>query len=154
MLDPIYHIARGMQPGLPSWDAVRLDSIDAFSSKVQGSIDRDKIIASIDYQGYNGIVKEKITWLKEWIRESSDAEVQAFLKFAIGSASLPNAKRITVDAQFPQTPYLGASTCDMKIHMSDQKRYPNWGAEKWDNTKEAFIRNLKNAMSVEGFQKR
>lgn len=156
MLDPIYHIAVGMETELPNWNTLRAGSVARFSSKAQGSIDRDKIVSSIEYQGNNRDMNQKITWLKEWIREASDAEIQSFMKFVTGAASLAGTTKIKIDSQAQGKPFLSTSTCNMTIHMSDQMTYPTvgpgrWGADQWDNTKEAFIRNLKGSMSVEDF---
>ncbi len=151
MIDPIFQIAVGMRD--KNWDSIRMDSVDNFSSKVQGSMDRVNIIESIDCESNNLNIIRKVEWIKEWIAETTDADVKAFLKFATGSTSLPsNQKPIYINVQLIPTPFPTASTCSSAVSISDQMRYHRWREDLWDDTKEAFIRNLQVSINTEGFQ--
>lgn len=148
MIDPIYHMTMGMKGQL---DLIGSVGVEAFSSKVQGAIDKDTVIASIETRSYESTLKRKVQWLKEWLGEASDIEIQSFLKFATGSASLASKRKIIIDS-YNNTPFIKVSTCDMNIHISNDMQYRGWGVDTWDDTKESFIRNLKASISQEGFQ--
>lgn len=148
MLGPVYQIADGMQKMAPNWDEIRTDHV-SFSDKVQGSIDREKIVSSFQFKSRDPIVKEKGEWLKDWIKnEASDDELKAFLKFTTGIASLPEGSKLVINQQAQGQPFLTACTCEIGIMLSRQTSYNGW-----NNTKELFTRNLKQAIAVEGFQR-
>ncbi len=151
MVGPIFQIAKGMSSRILEWDIERTKPIDVFSIKIQGSIDRNQIVASIQTVS-DPVLTQKIVWLKEWIqKDASDTEIKAFLKFVSGATSLAGATPIKVDAQAAPSPFLSASSCNMHIHMSDKMSYRG-NPDSWDNTKEGFIRNLKTSITVDEFQ--
>lgn len=153
IVDPTYHIAKGMKDHMSSWeDFITLNPVDV-SNKIQGSLDRNKIVDSFEVHTYSSTINKKMAWLKEWIEsDATDEELSTFLKFVTGSNSLPEGKNIFIKVQAEQKPYIEVSTCSLGISISNKMKYGNWNKDQWDNTKESFIRNLKGATGVEGFQ--
>ncbi len=142
IIDQIYNIVKGIQSGFVDWDTLRIGDV---------AVDRAMVIASIECSSPDNILVQKTTWLKEWINEASDSEVQSFLKFATGYKNLAESSKIHIDGD-KKTPFIEASTCNMTLHMSSKMQYNYWGRETWDNTKEGFVRNLEFVISEEGFQ--
>lgn len=153
ILDPVYQVAQGMRKGIStSWSDFRGNDPVRVSDKIQGVIDRETIIENILCTSRDSIVKEKARWLKEWIEEdATDDELKVFLKFVTGGASLPKGKKLRVD-EYGYNPFPSVCTCGLGLRVSAHKSYSNWNKDLWDNTKEQFIKNLKQAMVIEGFQ--
>lgn len=155
ILDPVYQVAQGfMKANSWMWDIyVRKDPV-MVSNKIQGSLDRQKIEKSIVCNDNDSNVIKKAEWIKEWVKEeATDEELKAFLRFVTGGASLPEGKELQITAQALGQPYPTACTCGLGISVSDQMKYYGWKKDKWDGNKKDFIRNLKHAIAVEGFQK-
>lgn len=154
ILEPVYQVAKGMQSGMPrGWSSFRKMDIAAVSDKIQGSIDRKKIVAGIQVISPDSIVIKKSNWLKKWVEnEATDEELKSFLKFVTGGASLPEGKKLNIAAQTVGQPFPTACTCALILSISGNVNYIKWDKSLWDDTKESFIRNLKQAITVDGFQ--
>ena len=113
--------------------------------RLQGTCDPVKISNLVQYEGVNPSVQQQTTWLKEWIRESSE-NAQAFLLFATSNKALPlNLSKITVYHHDHMTKFPTAQTCAHYISLS-AKSFVH---------KEEFIDCLKEAIaSSPGFGQR
>lgn len=154
ILDPVYQVSCGLRKAVPnSWNDFRRNDPVKVSEKIQGSVDRRNIVANITCFSFSSNVRKKAGWLKEWIgEEATEAELKTFLRFVTGGASLPAGKQIKIEAQAEGQPFPTVCTCGLGISVSDEMSYRNWNQDKWDGNKADFIRNLKQAMVVEGFQ--
>lgn len=154
LLAPIHAIAQGMKsfcqpPVNEVWDKkIMKNDPNAFSAKVQGSVDRQEIVNHIAFSlmPVNSIAQKKTEWLKEWLlHDASDEDVRNFLKYATGSSSLPKEKNITVYQQFTDIiPFPKASTCALAVYISGEPKSSYMDYD--DATKENFIRGLKEVV--------
>lgn len=155
ILDPIYHIATGMigSKSGKKWNAFRKQDLVAVSNKIQGSIDRKSVAASLQCLSLSRNIQKKAGWLREWILDTaSEKEISMFLKFVTGGNSLPEGAKLDINAQAVPKPFLEVCTCKLGISVSDQMKYSDWAKNQWDDSRDAFIRNLKSAIAVDGFQ--
>lgn len=153
MLDPVYQVSFGFVQSVPSWSTFRANNPVEVSNQIQGSLDREKIAGTIQCNSFNPTVKSKARWLKQWIEnEATDEELKTFLRFVTGSASLPEGKKIKIEQQAMSQPFPTVCTCGLGISVSNRTSYSAWKKDKWDDSYDHFIRNLKQAMVIEGFQ--
>jgi len=162
-LPPLHAIAQGMKsfsnPGHnfsatqldPYWDQqiMKKNAAD-FSTKVQGTIDRNLIANSIVLKSNapNPEMMKKVVWMKEWIRDGApDSDLRDFLKYVAGPASLPKGKHIKILRQEkPFVPTMKAHSCFFELEMSPS---PCGIVEFNDKTKEGFIKCLKASFTNE-----
>jgi hypothetical protein len=146
-LAPIHAIARGMETflGTTAWFAFTEQAPENVNSKIQGSLNREKIAQQIVNQTPNPIIGQKIEWLKEWIKgDATEKEIKDFIKFATGSSALPSDRQIQVVAQLGPE-YVSAAyahTCFYRLDLCPH--YIRGG----DNTKENFIKSMQAALGV------
>jgi hypothetical protein len=172
-LAPIHAIAQGMKsfcaPGtkIPNdndvWNSnftSKEEGYVAFSTKVQGSINRADVIARIELiklprgipEGITNIMENKVKWLKDWLQDkengATDDEFKSFLKYMVGSSSLPEGKKIEIKLQSP--PCIGiprVHTCSFEMELSPETHIG------LDDTKENFIKTLKDwALNTTSYQ--
>jgi len=165
-LAPIHALAQGLkafsQPTIPSsaassaaqintrWNAqfLNMDVVE-FSSKVQGTLDRETIVkqmvvcAELMTDREKREITKKMKWLQEWIKdEASEMELQNLLRFLTGSSSLPAGKQIKIIKQVEEekyNPIPHVHTCSLTIEICPIPI----GNEYNDRDKENFIRCLK-----------
>lgn len=170
LIAPIHAIAQGMKSICASngqglgvnevWNnTLRLAGIRNINNKIQGSLDRNAIVASFDVKtqvlGDDGFpvnipnseiqeLNKKVEWLKNWITNLSteDAAIRKFLVYTTGSNSLPNGQRITIDrqAQEPYEPIPSGITCSCTLLVSPKPSGFKEGLNDW--TEAAFIKML------------
>jgi hypothetical protein len=147
-LAAIHAIARGMKQALaaiqPRTPYQGINPAE-FERKVQGSLDR-AVIAERIIPGplVNRVVRQKIDWLKEWIRDetTTEEELHKFVKFVSGSSSLAPDQRIDVAEQsaHDSLPVPVAHTCFLRIDISPVNA--TYGGHN-DHNKANFIRALR-----------
>lgn len=129
---PIHALARGMKgrcvpPGSTItvntyWNQVmRNIRPEVLNTEIQGSLDRGRILASLDDQLHysNRCLQARVNWLLEWVREdATELELKQFLKFVTGSTSCPQeGKKITFKIKDARDPFPKASTCALSIYF-------------------------------------
>jgi hypothetical protein len=163
MLAPIHAIAKGMKSichrgfgraeNIHHWDTTtRNIDYQAFSEKVQGSLDPSIIARQIHSFSPLDEFNKKVRWLKEWIiEEATQDELKAFLKFSTGTSALLKGKTIGISHQArPYLPVPKAHTCSFTLELAPEpSQYEFYN----DHTKEGFIKTLKElALNVTGYQ--
>ncbi len=69
----------------------------SLSEKIQGQpFSRDEIVSRIFYSGQNPVIKEKITWLKEFIREKDEEWVKSLIFTITGHRAIIASTKITL----------------------------------------------------------
>lgn len=161
---PIRAIARGMMLSCVKtpvndeaarrhrWEFLIQSSPFVLSEKIQGSIDKNKIAASILISpaiAHHQEIGKKVTWLKKWISTSATSEdIRNFLVFTTGTTSLPAGKNITITAQgiAPYLPVPKAHTCSFELELAPTPSN-SLGPQFDDSTEEGFIRALGIALA-------
>jgi hypothetical protein len=165
-LAPIHAIAQGMKsicfPGEAHtateinqrWDAkISPLNYHQFSTKVQGSIDRQQVIDHIKLGPYipkgpeQEEIEKKVGWLKEWLADTqngaTEEEIRKLVKFFTDSTSLPQGQKITIHSQHSSKYTLipSAHTCTFEVEFAS---CPMGDASSFnDFTKDAFIKMIK-----------
>ncbi len=152
--DAIREIARGMKqycalhPKRPAWDVVRGTAPVEFSSTVQGTTNRAKVIESLSVasDAPEWLVK-KANFLKEWIADPSttDEELRQFLKWVTGSAALP-ARRIVLNSVGQGYCIPACHTCSCALDICETPY--GLDAEYPYDTKEGFLHYITLGMKM------
>lgn len=157
-LAPIHQMASGMLSAYEprnrerEWNQMRLSpgSVQRFDLKVQGSINRQKIIDCIQSElprdisaTQAAVMRQKISWLKDWILDenTTEEEVKGLLKFITGTSSLAAGVNIKIVRKMDDNddPTPRSHTC-----FNSMELYPKYckGAIR-DDSREAFYSLLK-----------
>lgn len=143
-------VARGMGHVLTGhdsedWETFRQRDHADFSASLQGTIDRESVANSIHYTGSNEVVEQKVEWIKQWIEEASDKDIQDFLKYTTGSSGLTNGRVIEINdyVLLVPHPFPKVHSCGSLILLS--KSYSEF-EEMSDNTKEGFLECFKTVV--------
>ncbi len=163
-LAPIHAIAQGMKsiydllfPNKHTanhyWNNTFLNTnYHDFSTKIQGSIDRQKIVDSFEISFISDAnqkmeITKKTNWLKEWLMDAekgaTEEEVRKFIKFVTGCSTLQDKKPIAIRSQSIEklTSIPSVHTCHFVIELSP---VPVGNLESYnDFTKENFIKGLR-----------
>jgi len=124
-----------------------------FSARLQGSVDKELIAASIVYDGGNEEIQKKVGWLQEWIREeATDIEVKQLLKFITGSTGLELDEEISIAEQYvdddiPVRPFPKVHSCNNQLELAP---IPSAYESMNDFSKENFIECVKLVALGEG----
>ncbi|MCB1134905.1 MAG: hypothetical protein KDK78_01450, partial [Chlamydiia bacterium] len=172
-LDPILNaaieIAKGMRSVLPhdealdrpghkkmraeTWDLVRVaTSGNEFAVDPRGLLDPLHVAGAIKIEHSSNadhveadFLAIKVDWIKQWIlsdkRQNEDLE--RFLRFCTGSATMDKALRITVKASPQPSPFPTASTCAATLFVSDR---PSTHLGLSDSTCQGFWKALEYAI--------
>lgn len=120
----------------------------AFSTKIQGKLDRPTIINSFKDETHNAEIAKKVGWLKNWLAASTttEDEVRLFLKWVTGSTSFRQSDKIQIGSQgyFQSNPIPGTHTCFNQIDISPVPCGFDDGLN--DKSEEKFIECIRDAI--------
>lgn len=145
MMKRINKISIDPQSSLASWN--KFVEKEKVQDSIQGVLDRDDIVKNIKIQvGCGDIIKQKVKWLKEWIKdeETSEKDLKWILRFITGASSIPIGTELLVTRQVP-TPQVRESslpkvhTCFNQIELAEKFFVEETTA---DNTKAKFIARM------------
>lgn len=149
-LAPTFAIAKGMKAALVNvcWDRFREERADQVSDKIQGVIDRQKIVDIQMPENSTAAINQKVEWLKKWILNPStcEADIKDFLKALTGSPSLPLSQKIVIGTQSENPSPLPNFNSDLSL-MSLAPSHCWKLNEGHDNTEEGFIAALNQAIA-------
>ncbi len=129
-ITPILEIAKGMRAHSPHQDWGTSKNIQ---DNIQGIFNKQSVKNAL--KGNQDI----IAWMNKWINESSDEDVQKFLRAATGSDTLGVGKHLTVTKFLYRNGHIGNNmtpkyhTCSSQVDFSDYSNYAKF-KEKLDES--------------------
>lgn len=154
-LPALHAIAKGMADRLfetrvhseEYWTTFTTD--DKAAEKIQGKLDRETIVAGIQYKNgvvENDVLRQKVKWLKEWLLSEKDEEkVKNFLKYVTGVKVCAGVIKMNTQPG-EKSPLPVAHTCFSQLDLSN--KFHDQGTYK-DDSKENFIASLCFAMQTQ-----
>ena len=123
---------------------------EEFSKRLQGSVDKETVVASIKYsEDENAEVQKKAEWLKSWLlHEATKEELHQFLMFVAGGSLIENAT-IAICGSDTKLPFPKVHVCSIGMDLSNVPA--TYGNDSNDHTKENFIKCVKSAIQKKEF---
>lgn len=150
-LAPIHAMAQGMLKVFHGQEEEQYlgkgEISDNLGDQIQGTLEREIIVDTL-LESTRGearkLLKDKIDWLCEWIRNTDVNSLRKFLKWATGATCF--SMNLKVEVGKGGGPLPRAHTCDTMIEISPERNTPP-DSEFNDDTKEGFIHYLELAMA-------
>lgn len=117
---------------------------------VQGvKFDPQGIADRIFTESEDSVVLQKCAWMKQYILESSEEEIERFLIAVTGSSTVTASTKIEISGA--EIPHCTASTCTKTINVPFIHTDLGTSAGQIANDKQKFLNNFKLIYSVKGF---
>jgi E3 ubiquitin-protein ligase HUWE1 len=122
------------------WDMVRAIGSDALMEQIEGSLSKEKVLSSLEWQNSNPTIKAH---LEQWIEESSDQRLEQFVQAITGLPTL-SSNKLKINCHSDTNRLPAYHTCFNTIDL------PNYS--DYETFKQKLEDSLVNALSGPGFQ--
>ena len=154
--EAIHQIALGMREYClmnekrPQWSKIQKTPPLNFSTSIQGSIDREKIARTMEYDEKDPWLSERAKFLQEWLLDptTTDDDVRGFLKWVTGATSISEKRLKITRAEGVRATIPAVHTCGNTLDICETpaKGTIDPKAPSSYDTKEGFLFYIQKGM--------